>query len=443
MLELMVTCSIFALVIAVAYAIMLRGQDTFNMGATTGEVQERARLCMDTITRELLETSIVSVDTAQRTFSNGWGGTFSDNFEYLPIAFPAPVACLNPSCAWVYNAVSGTPRLPNAYLGQNYIETLSVAKTIVSVSSGSKVWPRTENESCPFCGSPFFITNPAYLDGVKFFTPRTVSGDFVNQEGFDDAPDWQGILFYFPYYNTETRMLELRRYSFYISDLFSEDPVTGKLNPLYHDTSVQFPKATLDTVNQTWPMPNPAPPAEWLDPLTHNPVGKPTLFDFLDTDLDGTIDIKHNVANAECMWEDFRCWNGQWLWFQKVGMTSSFWIQIDLATGRTSCSYQSGEWWRWCQFTRRESYPDFPGYKSEPPYTILGTNLADIQISTCGSNPYGSVANPLGVREENPGANSNGRRVRITMAFERPVIVGGIEYQPINVLQTEIWPRNR
>lgn len=443
-LELLVACSIFVIVIVVAYAIMLRSHDTFNLGATTSEVQERARLCMDTLTRELLETSIASVDTAQRTFQRGVGGTFSDNFEYVAAAFPAPIACLNESCAWVFNALTHQPRLPNAYLGQNYTERLFPHQTIVSVIGGSKVWPNTDNTNCPFCNAPFFIENPAHLDGVKFFTPRTVQGKFITEEGFDNAVDFQGILFYFPFYNTETRTLELRRYAFYISDLFSTDPVTGEVNPLYAD------RQAIARGNAIQPPANPPPMPAWMNPKTHNPPGKPTLFDLLDTNADGRIDIKHNVVNAECTWEQFCCVDGRQLVFSKnasdaTGFTS-FWLQIELATGRISCLFScrraGASWWRWCQFTRMESYPDFPAYRSEPAYTVLGTNLADIQISTHGSNPHISGVNPWGIREQNPAANPNGRLVRITIAFERPVMVGGVEYQPTTVLQTEVWPRN-
>ncbi|MDQ7778420.1 MAG: prepilin-type N-terminal cleavage/methylation domain-containing protein [Planctomycetota bacterium] len=439
LVELMVACSIFAVVITVAYAIMMRGQDTFNVGAATSEVQERARLCMDTITNELLETSIASADTAQRWYNQGWGGMFCDNFEYLPIAFPAPMACLNPACQWVRDPGSMNPREPNAYLGFNYTENQQIDESIISIVEGSKVWPNTSLDQCPHCGSFFFLTNPAQLDAIKFFTPRTVSGVFINNEGSDASPDWQGILFYLPYYNTATRSLELRRYAFYLSDLFTEDPVTGDPNPLFADTQASM-------TNMTWPWVNPPAPAEWMDPLTHNPVGKPTLFDLLDTDSDGTIDLHHDVAAGECMWEQFQVWNGTWLSYGKGvwGATNkSFWLGIDLSTGQMNVSYWSDTWWRWAFFTRRESYADFPGYISEPPYKLLGNYLADIQISTYGSNPYGEVVNPLGVREQNPGANPNGRQVRITIGFEKPVMVGEIEYQPISVLQTVITPRNQ
>ncbi|MEK7485746.1 MAG: hypothetical protein AABZ60_15600, partial [Planctomycetota bacterium] len=321
MVEVGISLVISVIILGATFSIFTTSQNFFYSESTVLVSHESTRITMNKLVSELNETSLLTVDTVFRP--NGihlWANDFKETTPG------------NKHCTSNTNLFPGSAQSHAAWSYSLDPGDLSVTEY------HGRHWFNFQGNLCPIHGD--FLANDAYLDGVKFFSPRNKDGFLMlNAKGF---MDWQSIVFYFPYRAAGASTFELRRYEVFLSDMFDPNPGVTLLS--------------LWDFNEDGRVDD----------------GEDFLFPGYDPIPEAGISDRFEVFSDSIRW-------------LKVQGTKKNELVINRATGDTTWILENVK-----GFTETKTF-------IKPPRTIA-YGLFDIEISTQKSNPYDEFAYPEGVK---------------------------------------------
>ncbi len=422
LLETVVGSAVFVVVMAALFATIKAGQDTIESGSRLSDNTEWSSRVSERIQADLLECSLEHVDTAFR--SHQQASPSSDQFaNHCWEQIPRLSQCYSPACPWNRPLDGGiaVDRVPQIYCGRSR----AVYGTTESVSPYGRIWKGLESSLCPLDGA--YASPGADLDAMMLFSPRDESGTFVTDEcseaealaGLTLAPDWQSIIFYFPYFDGQLDDLQLRRLVVYRRDLLTGD-VPGQEYDSWAGGSTAW--------------------TDWDDNV---PAGQPTLVDLFDFGTDGTTNgapdglIPLTPAAADSDSDSFQAYSyagsgnvvESYLYRYKdlwsvPGSSKNLYLYVDRRTGYVYWAVyftQGGSsFYRYAAFTRT------------PEIVVRG--LIDCDFSTAVSNPA-TAKNPNGV--------GNAATVRVALVFSQDLEIAGEIRNVEHSLDFDVTPRNR
>lgn len=411
LLEVMVVTSLLAVLLTSLATVLLSARTTTRAGEAMSANTENAQRLADLLRADLEETGIEVVDTSAHLHDAFDGVDIQVNHYFDPA--DGLRQCSSPVCAWhttIEGAANPIEKEHLAVVSRRYRRQGGQQ----SIDASGRVWLRPATDLCPLDGS--YATAGAELDLLMLLSPRDESSRFVTDEasalevsrGLERAPDWQAIVFYFPWFDERTDRLELRRTFVTRADLTGGD---GQQS------------------------------ADWDVWQANRPSGQPTLVDLLDFGIDGTLDgqpdgsIPLRPEDSDAQWDWFGI-SGRSVYREKYLSTDEwikyFYLSVDRQTGDVAWYvYFSRDpegdgdfvdapyWWRWSTVNRAP--------------IVLTRHLVDLDVSTAVSNPR-STNNPWGV--------ANLDTVRATIVFDRPIAVGGRTRHIEHALALEVLPRN-